>query len=420
MKFLSTKSLLICGLATILASAGQAKKANSGNEFIDAGSYELTLANYTSHGTLTDNQNPIYNGHDSAGYSNTYIHAFFETGQWNKLQLGVGFHGNAKTWSINESYGAKFDHDYYMYNSDLYLKYNFTDKTYIQGGRFNTRNISNHLDPQYGQGARLDFNEVENLRIQLGVFTRLAYFWEDGFGDYEKIDAESRYPELSQEAKNDIGSELYMFELTYNFTEFIWINPYFYHQDNYINWYGLDLHMGQQTDWGGYGTTVFSYQVDPLFDSNDSSEEDPSFNWSIKPYINVGKTQLDVGYAKFGSNAAVNKPNYVYKYLTFILYEDNRGAIEILDKNTAYGKDNTHVYFGRINYQEEKWNVYATLAQFDTDGEDDALELQVGASVNITKALRIGARIVDLSYEEVTTTYDQDSTYFEAWIFYDF
>jgi hypothetical protein len=419
MKFLFKHQLLTFGLVTLLASVAQAKKPTTGNEFFDSGTYELTLGNYTTYGHLSDSKNPRFNGKKTAGFSNAYLHAFYETAQWNKLQLGVGFHGNGKLWGVHDTYGEMFDHEYYIYNSDLYLKYNFTDKTYLQGGRFNTRNISNHLDPQYGQGFRLDFNEVENLRVQLGIFTRFAYFWEDGFGDYEKIDSESRYDELSPVAKNDIGSELYMVEMTYSFSDDIWIDPYFYHQSNYVNWYGLDVHLGQSTDWGSYGTTIYAYQVDPLFDSNDPSEQDNSFNWSFKPFINIGKTQFDLGYAKFGSNAAVNRPNYTYKYLTDILYRDNQGTVEIMDKNTAYGKENCQVYFGRINYQEERWNIYITAAQFDTE-DDDVLELQVGASYSITDDLRIGSRIVDLAYAEDTTTYSQDMTYIEAWLFYDF
>lgn len=389
-----------------------AKKADTGVDFIDDGSYKLTLGNWATYGKR--GQGNRGDG-DKEGYSNTYLHAFFETADWHGLQLGVGFHGHLKTWDNNETYEYVFEDDAGIYNSDFYLKYNFTELTSIKGGRFNTREIANHLDPQYGQGILLDFKEVDNLRIQLGVINKFAAFWEDGYRGFYDLDKAQDYPGLSDEAHADLGEELYLIEMNYYFTDFIWINPYFYHQDNYVDWFGMDTHLGTMTEWGAYGTTFYAYQVEPLFDSINPDDEEGSFNWQFKPYVNLGNFQFDLGYARFGRNELVNRPTYGYKYMTGIVYEGDAGAVEFFDYNQSYAKKNAKVYFGRINYALNRWSLYCTFSQTDAE-ENDVLELQVGGSFDITNALKFGTRIVDYNYESS----DDNAAYVEVWIFYDF
>lgn len=401
-----------------------ANKPNAGNDFFDAGTYRLTLGNYTRYGKAEDSDNPDeFNGRGSGGFSNTYLDGAFETGEWNRLQLGIGFYAHLNTWEIHDSYQNGFDHDQHIYLSDIYLKYNFLENSFLQVGNFNVRTIGNHLDPQYGQGLRVKIAENDKFNLQFGILQKFAWFWDDAHQDYWKLDDEEFYGGINgdAEATSDLGTELYFVEFNYSLNEDIWFNPYFYHQDKYVNWYGLDTNLGAKTEWGSYGAKLLIYEVDPLYDAADDELEKDSVNWSIKPFVNVGRFEFDLGYAKFGRNGAVNRPAWGYRYLTHVLYEQNSGALEFIRYNGLYGNADTDVYFGRVHYAADKWSLYTSLAQFTPDGdEDELLEIQLGASADITEKLVVGARYVRLDYDEVVTDYDRDMNFMELWVRYNF
>lgn len=402
-----------------------ANKPNTGNEFIDAGTYRLTLGNFSVYGRTADKDNiDTFDGERSRGFSNTFLEGAFETGEWNRLQLGVGFYSHLKTWDIHDSYELRFDHDQHVYLTDIYLKLNFLENSFLQVGNFNVRTIGNHLDPQYGQGLRIKIAENEKFTLQFGVLQKFAWFWDDAYQDYWKLDDADFYGDAlndDPEATSDLGSELYFVELNYNLSEDIWFNPYFYHQDKYVNWYGLDSNIGHKTEWGSFGAKILMYEVDPLYDAADDDLEKDSFNWSFKPFVNVGRFEFDLGYAKFGRNGAVNRPAWGYRYLTHVLYEQDTGAVELLRYNGLYGSADTDVYFGRINYAADNWSIYTSMAHFTPDGEEDDLsELQFGGALNVTKKLLFGARYVRLNYDEITTDYDRDMNFMELWVRYNF
>ncbi|MCH2174903.1 MAG: hypothetical protein MK193_04155 [Lentisphaeria bacterium] len=403
--------------------------ASNDSDFVKAlkeGKSRIAIGNFTSFGKAKDDDFAVFGrvtGKKTIAYSNTYFEAFYETGKLGEFQLGIGTYANFKTWDLQDTYQERIENDEHIYLTDIYLKFHFSEDFYIQGGRFNVREISNRFDPQYGQGVLAQYENDNNTKFQLGALNKFASFWNDSVYDFEGVDEDYRYDFGDPEAADDVDDVIIFAEYKQELNENIQINPYIYYQDNYVGWYGLDTKFTFGEEKTKYGTSVFAYFLDSQLESDvlDDSEKN-SWNYSINPFLHYKHWRYDLGFSQFGDNAYFNNPSWGYKYFSYVLYEDY-GSLEVMDYNGVYGAESTDMYFGRVGYHTDNWALGISAAYYEPSESqvvDDIWELQVGGNTNITEHLNIGARFVSVIADEKSGVEGRDINYVEAWFTYVF
>ena len=417
----------ICSLLSFSSMAEEysSKPETDTDKFIswlESGESRLQLGNFTSVGQTKSNNRQIFNrvdGGKTVGYSSTYIEGNYLTPQVSNFQFGIGFHAHAKTWDLQDTYGEKYPDSQDAYFTDAFIRYNLTEELFVQGGRFNVRNIAQRFDPQYGQGLYLHYNN-EKFSLDLGAINKLAYYFNDYVVDYTSVDDNDQWG-----YDDDVDDVIYFAELNLQLCDKVKINPYAYYQDQYVGWYGLDTQIiFNKTATYEYGTKVFTYYMDALEDSTTDDEGRGSFNYSINPFYHRERWKFDIGYSEFGDNSKNNRPAWGYRYFTNVLYHDGGvGDIEIIDYNPLYGTKGTDVYFGRVGYHEEQWVLGMTAGLYtpeDNDTYHNIWEFQFGGSYLFTENFNIGGRLVNLTAEERGGVTNQDANYLEAWVTYIF
>ncbi|WDE96308.1 hypothetical protein PQO03_11370 [Lentisphaera profundi] len=427
MKFVNYSMAFLCACLSLstMAEEFSSKPETDVDNFIswlESGESRVALGNFTSVGQAKDNDRLIFNrvdGGKTVGYSSTYIEGNYISPEISKWQFGVGVHAHAKTWDLQDTYDEKYPDSQDIYFTDSFLRYNFTEDLFLQGGRFNVRNIAQRFDPNYGQGLYLHYKN-EKFSVDIGAIDKLAYYYNDYVVDYTSADDQSQWG-----YNDDVDSTIYFAETTIQVTDKIKMNPYAYYQDQYVGWYGLDTTIQfHKTDTYEYGTKVFAYYLDAQEDSENDDEGKGSFNYSINPFYHREKWKFDLGYSKFGDNSKNNSPSWGYRYFTNVLYHDGGlGDIEIIDYNPLYGTKGTDIYFGRVGFHEEKWTLGFTAGLYTPEENDtyhNIWEFQFGGSYNLTEHLNFGGRLVNLTADERGGVSDQDANYFETWINYVF
>lgn len=425
---LAISSFLSFNISAEEATSSSEKDASSGFQsdfltWLNEGKKSLVIGNYTSYGKSRSDRRLIFNRVEggTVGYSSTYFVAGYETQKVSNFQFGLGLYGHVNTFDTEDAYEEKYPENENIYFTDLYVKYHLNDQLFVQGGRFNIRDVARRFDPQYGEGGLLQFDNGEDIKFQLGFVTQFASFWNDSVFDFTGVDDIDRFS-YDTAAGEEVDSVVYYSELTLKLSENLTINPYAYYQDKYVGWYGLDTTVSFKSDDSEYGVHLYSYYIDPLIESNVDDIQEGSFNFSINPFYAINHWQFMVGYSKFGDNSELNNPYWGYKYFTNALYEDV-GAYEAIDFNNLYGEQGTESYFGRIGYAEDTWLLSFSAAYYlpeDTATQNELWELQIGGSLKITENLDFGGRIVSIISNEKVGVVDQDADYFEAWITYTF
>lgn len=415
-------ALLTSGICMADGTEVEPQQPSKLAEFWERCEKGLTIGNFTTFGRAKDSERELNGVKDeTVGYSSLFADAFLSLPITERLSLYTAVHGHFQAYDLNNSYDNKYEEDEAIHLAQLHLDLRLWEESHLRAGRFNVRNIANHLDPQMGEGVYFEYNEGETWQLQLGAIQRFASFWNDSVTDYWRVDDAYYYNLPDAEVADDIGDTLFFAELNWKVTDNFTFDPYIYHQDNYVNWYGVDSNLFMEINNGFVGVKTKLYAVDALFDSEVDGLDDSTYAWAIKPYINIGHWEFDLGYAQFGDNGALNRPAWGYRYLNNILYDNIAGgSVEIIDYNSMYGASNSQIWFGRTLYEGNDWTAFTSLAFYETDEngiDDESVELQIGGTVKLPWDLNLGGRYVELFYDELPNNEpDRDARYVEMWI----
>ncbi len=399
-------------------------------DWLKKGELSLNLSNFTSAGKAEDDNYALVPGAegDILAYSNTVFSGLYETPVFGKLQLGIGFYAHTEILDKEDVYDNRFPTKGDVYLRDLYLRYLFNDEAYFQIGQYNVRDRHQRFDMPWAEGALFSWTPNDKLSLEVGVVRQLAFFFDDIVVDYEDVD-NPRWNRLEDpENEQDVGGEIFYYELSYQATDTLMFKPYTYHQEDHVTWYGLDTELRFQNDWGKYGMLYYMYYLEMQADDSLIDDNSNSFNYSVIPFVHLGNWEFYLGYAHFGDNETFNNPGWGYRYLTNVLYQNSGGSFEVIDYNSLYGQKGTDVYFGSVGYKRDRWSCHLTAGFYRPEKYDghnlqdkDLWEIQLGGGYQITDSWNIGGRLVSIISDEMdTSTTDRDAHYFELWTGYTF
>ena len=115
-------------------------------------------------------------------WGTAYIDLKYETAEWNRLKLGIGFLGHHQLFSDADNGGDPYDSDIEtdVAMPELYLKYLFGEDSSVVVGRYNHKKIS-HIDDAQSEGAYIQFKEIDNVELVAGVMRKFAELdYDDG------------------------------------------------------------------------------------------------------------------------------------------------------------------------------------------------------------------------------------------------
>ncbi|MCK5581301.1 MAG: hypothetical protein KAJ18_08510 [Candidatus Omnitrophica bacterium] len=323
------------------------------------------------------------------GWSTAYLTLKYETLSWNRLKFGARFfaHGELHSDHDNETtdpYNVDIEKKFTL--PEMYLTYGFLDDSSATVGRW--KNVG-HIDDAQSEGGYVKIKEIENLEILVGVMTRFAeadYDDNEDFGrsnDAQDLDADSTYGENS-------SSYLIFLEATYKPMDFLKLNPFYMHHDDYANVTGIETHV--KGEWEEheikYGGKIIYEHVNA--DIAGSSDADI---FVVMPYIKKGPVALDFSYQKYDDGDSLNHPAWA------------KDSFNLVDQDAAKNNAGAEVFETRIKLTIDKvWTSFAfATADFDTsategDGYQD-YELQVG--YQITDNLDINVRYFMVSFDNI-------------------
>lgn len=350
-------------------------------------------------------------------YSNAYLQLKYETAQWNQFQIGAELFAASEITDRDQSsnpakplgYQQDFEDSKQVSLSELYLKYNFAEKSYILIGRYNHKKIT-HIDDSHSEGFYLAYNEVKDLKVIAGLMTRFAELDYDDFEDFGQ--AQDKQDLGDNAAYGDASPYLVYLDVKYKINDSASVNPYAYFQNNYAAVYGSDLSLKTEiSEELSTGLKSSLYYVD---DQRTDQDDEDSLVGHLRPWIAFSDLKLSVGYTHFSQG--FSKPKWFADYLT--------GFDQVPNYNSSSftAQDSATATFFTAEYKFNDFSLRYGIQQWDNDKNNgiDTLEQEIIFGYKIIKNTDVALRLLDVDQGSDSAQKGQSYRKIEARLRYKF
>ena len=338
-------------------------------------------------------------------YSNAWFMLKYETAKWNNIQFGAEIYAATKLYDDDGDFGSDFEGDDNTPTalSQLYVKYHFTEKSFLIAGRFYHKKFS-YLDDAQSEGLHLQYNEIEDLSVRMGFMTQFAEMDYDDFEDFGQEDGSQK---LSSEryGTNSTPYVVYL-DLIYKINEHVTSRPYVYHQDGYASVYGMDLDLETAiNESSSIGTKAIAYSVltdsgAPAIGDDDTGKGDSNEVFGAKSWLKMDSFLFSLNLFYFSGGAV--KPEWFKDYLPD--FDQAYWAPVNADAGTSISAIET-----AVDYKYKAFKVRYGIAKWEGNDKSqvDAFEHELIFGYKFTEELDAALRfyIVD---QHVSTTRDYE------------
>ena len=341
---------------------------------------------------VTDFKRSSQESVNNESFANLYTQIKYETAKWNNLQIGAQLFAAQDIYDDNGSnnnkgYDQDFERDAQVSFSEIYLKYWFSDKSYILAGRYNHKKIT-HIDDSHSQGAYISYNDIENLKFTAGFMTHFA---ELDYDDFEDFGRKNDSQDLADHSYGESANVLFYIDAKYQISKELKANSYIYYQDNYAAVYGSDFDYSREiSETITAGLKTSAYLVDDQ--RTEEANNQNAFVAHIRPWITISDLKLEVGYTHFGKG--LFKPKWFGDYLT--------GFDQVTEYNSAgvTDEDTMRVVQASATYKFKKLYARYGIIKWDNDADNgaDALEQELIFGYKVCKSTDLALRLLDVDH----------------------
>ena len=346
------------------------------------------------------------NSQDGDSFAVATLKLKYETAKWNNLKFGAEAFAASQLYDHGGEFGGDFDRAGDSDNtlaalSEIYLKYYFSEKSFVQAGRWSHKKVGRgHLEDKQSEGFNIQFNDVEGLSVNAGLITQTAEFdyddfedWGDGSGTGDADFNDADY--------GDADPYLLFIDAEYAISDNITINPYLYYQGDFATVVGSDLAVeGKLSDSTkvGFDATAHYTETDGDLKENSGSG---SYVAGILPWVKLGDLKLGTGVTHMSEG--VVRPRWFNDYITDFDQENQYpgGA-------NASGDDSTEALTavqGTVEYKFKNFKVRYGIQQWD--GEAEELEQELIFGYKFTKKFSLSLRLFDVDTSEGADDYQK-------------
>ena len=320
----------------------------------------------------------------------------YQTAKWNNFQLGVEAYAASQLYDSGNAYQKDFDSADGGDNtvaalSEIYLKYFFTEKSFIQAGRWNHKKVSRgHLEDSHSEGVNIQFNDVDNLKLNLGVITQTAEFDYDDFENWGDGSSTGQQDFSDNATYGEATPYLLFVDAEYAFSDSFSINPYLYFQDDYATVFGSDASLEfelSECAKAGVDATVYAVEVDGLLDVA-GDEGDGGQVFGLLPYVTIGDLRLGVGAVHFTQGNV--RPRWFNDYITSF---DQERAYPDVDQEAVTA------YQATAEYKLKSFKIRYGIQQWEGEDQVDELEQELIFGYKFTKKFDGEIRLFNVDRE---------------------
>lgn len=317
------------------------------------------------------------------GWGSGYIDMNYVSKQYDNLQFGIGFLGHERIYERNEK-GANEETYFGRYNTravldDLWIKANFTDKSYIKAGRQKLGDIFGQLP---ALGAKIVIEDIENLKFVAGLFTEQVGpdYGASKMHGFDDVDGgNSKY-----------GKAVYFANLTAKLGP-AKITPFYYVQKYNTSVGGLTVNLKQKMNEDlTLSGNITGMQLRDL--SNNSERDNTTEVYAADVKVDMGAFSIMVG-----GTQTMDDPDYKDNTLGYrkAFYYD-----KLVDKNVdndhALTNDTRSVYVWLGAKPTDKLSLkfgWSQIVHDTASGTDDSMNMFCGrVKYNFTKNFALEAR----------------------------
>ena len=357
------------------------------------------------------------NGRRSDGFAVATLTLGYETAKWNDFKFGATAFAASQLYDHGEEFGDDFDaagdeDNVQAALSEIYLKYYFAEKSFIQAGRWNHKKVTRkHFEEDHSEGVNIQFNEVEGLSLNAGIVTQVGEFNYDDLEHYGDDSSENDNDFSDDNTYGDAAPVVLFVDALYDINENFSINPYVYYQDDYAAVYGSDFKFKTKlSEDTKTGLNATAYAVETMGQLEEESGSG-SVVLSAQPWVSFGGLKLAVGFTHF--NHGVVRPQWFNDYLGRF-DQDNQEPGGVDADGDGSTTDNFSAIHAIVQYKIGKFKLKYGIQQWDGGGnvgnDDGAEELEQEFIVNykVTKAFDAELRFFHVEFDNANDTdYDR-------------
>ena len=352
---------------------------------------------------------------NNESYAHLWTQIRYKTAKWNNLQLGAQvlaaqdlYDDNAA--ADNKGYHQDFEGEDHIAFSELYLKYYFTEKSYILVGRYYNKKLT-YLDDSHSEGAYISYQDIEDLTVTAGFMTQFAEFDYDDFEDFGR---ENGSQDLGDsDFYGDAANAVFFLDARYKANKNLDINGYIYYQDDYAAVLGSDLKYSHEfSETLSSGLKTSAYLVDDQRTTGEDNQN--AFVASASPWIAISNIKLETGYTHFGKG--LFKPRWFSDY---ILAFDQMGPYNTLG---ATDDGSMRAVHATATYKFKNFYAHYGIIKWDNDAENsiDTLDQELIFGYKVTKSTDLTLRFIESKFGDDSSSQGSSFQKIEARLRYKF
>ena len=367
-----------------VAATGAAQASDSFHDALTGGKLKGSFGIYFENFVDQDQSK------NADGYANSFLTLKYETAKWNNFQFGVTAHNTRELYDENNDFNS--DHESASGTdrtltalAEAYVKYHFNEDTHAVLGRFNHKKVT-LIDDAQSEGGYIQFNGIDNLKLNAGFMTQFAELDYDDFEDFGRQNG-------SQDLKTNSATDDYMIFVdgTYKINDNASIRPYFYSQGDYASVFGANANVKGKIGDTGVGARIAAYTVDA--DEVNVGADMDSDVFGIFPYVKVAGVKIGVGYAEFGKGLA--RPFWFKDHLTKFDQDFDYPTTATADVEATQATVEFKVAGVKVRYGIQDWEA--------DDNSVDSREQELLLGYKFTKKFDLSLRFFDVEDKTSTT-----------------
>mgnify|MGYP000383250448 CR=1 FL=1 len=382
---------------------------------------EKTLADALQEGDLSGQVATYYElseGQDEDSFAVATLKLKYETAKWNNLQVGAELYTYSALYNEfdgDEDSGGLFkDFDRANSNdrgngaentsiaiSEIYLKYHFSEKSFMQIGRWAHSQASRkHLEDKQSEGFNIQYNDIEQVSIHLGLISQTAEFDYDDFEDWGD-GSKSGDADFNDDSYGNADDFLLFLDIKYDFNEKFSINPYIYYQGQFATLLGSDFIFAGEINEDlkvGLDSTIYTVQTDGDLKENSGSGSQVI---SFLPWLKVSKFKFGTGITHFSEGLSL--PRWFNNHL--VGFDQKNQYPKAAHADGDKSNDDTTAVQATVEYKFKKFKIRYGIQQWK--GSQNELEQELRLAYKFNKELDFSLRLFAIDVSENKDDYEK-------------